>query len=140
LTQAQFFSVLGEIGMDPAEMRACLDCMTVADKESALAVFKDRARRAFKQRLFEVHPDRNADDPNAEERTKQLNAVSERFHFVLDSLKVVPRQPRREIIHHVAHRRTQWTPDTTSTTTSSVINGPGVTVVSIGWHQPPFGY
>jgi hypothetical protein len=123
LTQAQFFSVLGEIGMDPAEMRACLDCM-----------------RAFKQRLFEVHPDRNADDPNAEERTKQLNAVSERFHFVLDSLKVVPRQPRREIIHHVAHRRTQWTPDTTSTTTSSVINGPGVTVVSIGWHQPPFGY
>jgi hypothetical protein len=133
LSRAQFFAVLREIGIKREELTQCVEQPeTLEEKQAALEAFKDTIRRAFKQRLFEVHPDRNPEDTQAEELCKALNSVQSVFMQCVDTLHVAPPRPKREIIHRVQHKWHNpfdgWA-NTTSATTSTNFNIPWQRVV-----------
>jgi hypothetical protein len=104
LSRPQFFAVLAEIDVDAAAlMEAAHTASSAEEAQAAVEAFKVTARKAFKRRLFEVHPDRS-ELPDAEERMKELNIVRPAFEATLDTLHLRPIRPQREVIYHTTHR------------------------------------
>jgi hypothetical protein len=90
MNQRDFEAALPELGLSLDEMRRALaHARTPEQASKALEEVKATAKRNWKRRAFELHPDRNNGDPDKAEQLKKLNAAM----MTIDKLRVVARRP-----------------------------------------------
>ncbi len=74
--QAFIAELLGELGVTPARFQE-LRTLPLFNARQRLAELKEDAKRNFRRRAFELHPDRNNDDEAKTARLKALAQVND---------------------------------------------------------------
>lgn len=85
-----------DLGIHPNDLRALLT-LPLAAARNALAELKERARRNFRQRALELHPDRNGGDVARTERFKAMSAVRDDLERV--EIQPIPTPPNPVVPH-----------------------------------------
>lgn len=101
LTDKQLQAALVELDIALDEFRVLHTPASVQEMKERLEAFQEKAKKAYRKAALRLHPDRNPDNPEAEEMFK---LVAEAFHQI-QNLRVQARpKPRPAVwVHTVTY-------------------------------------